>query len=314
MRLAASLILLLLLGVAVVQWRAAAREASARAAFPAEGVFVEVDGRRVHAVQMGAGPDVVLIHGSSGNLRDYTFALAPALAKKYRVTVFDRPGLGWSDRLEPGAEGSGAQGRHLKQAADALGVEMPVVLGQSYGAAVALAWVLDHPGETRAMVSVAGPSHLWEGPLPFVYQINSSWFGSRFIVPILTGFVPDSYLQRSIEGVFAPQAVPEGYSAALGAELALTRTALRANAAQRASLKGEIAKLVPRYGGFPVPLEIVHGDADTLVSVEIHGKLMVKDTDKARLTTLEGIGHTPHHVAVEAVAAAVDRAFERGGR
>ncbi|WP_419739722.1 hypothetical protein [Ruegeria sp.] len=74
-------------------WRAAQSEARAAQAFPPEGQILDVDGIAVHAVVMGDGPDVVLIHGSSGNTRDMTFALAPILAKNYRVIVFDRPGL-----------------------------------------------------------------------------------------------------------------------------------------------------------------------------------------------------------------------------
>ena len=39
------------------------------------GQFIDVDGHRVHAVSKGSGPDLVLIHGSSGNTRDiYPFA------------------------------------------------------------------------------------------------------------------------------------------------------------------------------------------------------------------------------------------------
>ncbi|MGR3435557.1 MAG: alpha/beta fold hydrolase, partial [Shimia sp.] len=51
---------------------AAHREAEGRAAFPPEGRLIEVEGVQVHAVQTGDGPDLVLIHGASGNTRDFT--------------------------------------------------------------------------------------------------------------------------------------------------------------------------------------------------------------------------------------------------
>ena len=55
---------------------------------------MEVNGKLIPAIVMGEGPDIVLIHGSSGNLRDYTTSIASELANSYRVKLFDRPGLG----------------------------------------------------------------------------------------------------------------------------------------------------------------------------------------------------------------------------
>lgn len=309
-RLALSLLVLLVV-VAAVMWRAGAREAAAQAAFPPEGEIVIVDGRKVHAVQMGVGPDLVLIHGSAANARDFTFALAPALAENYRVTVFDRPGLGWSDRLPRGAEGIAEQAAHLKAAADALGVTRPIVLGQSYGGAVALAWALDHPEDIRAVVTLGGPSHPWPGDTPLLYKVTGSTLGSALVVPALTALVPDSYLENAIAGVFVPQTPPEGYSEHFGAALALSRTALRANAAHRLTIKSEIIAMVPRYANFPVPLEILHGTEDKTVFLEVHAEPMIADTSQARLTRLQGIGHTPQHSAMDEVLAAVDRAASR---
>ena len=97
--LALSLFAIALVGmVAVVQWRAAAREASVEAQYPPSGQFVEVDGTKIHLKISGQGPDIVLIHGASGSLRDFTFDLVGRLDDNYRVIAVDRPGLGWSER------------------------------------------------------------------------------------------------------------------------------------------------------------------------------------------------------------------------
>ncbi|MFN3614569.1 MAG: alpha/beta fold hydrolase, partial [Rubrimonas sp.] len=47
------------------------RPAAADAAAPS-GRFVTVDGLRIHYVDQGEGTPVVLLHGASGNLRDFT--------------------------------------------------------------------------------------------------------------------------------------------------------------------------------------------------------------------------------------------------
>ena len=58
--------------IGLVQWRAARHEAAARAAHPPSGEILTIDGIAVHARVMGQGPDLVLIHGASGNLNDFT--------------------------------------------------------------------------------------------------------------------------------------------------------------------------------------------------------------------------------------------------
>lgn len=312
-KLGLSLLLLILFATGVVQWRVFARESAARKAFPPQGHLIEVNGRTVHGVVMGDGPDLVLIHGSSGNTRDFTYSLAEKLAPDYRLIILDRPGLGWSQRLARGAEGIAEQAAQLKAAAEAFGAARPLVLGQSYGGAVALSWATQFPQDVSGVITLGGVSHRWNGEAPVVYRTASSWFGSTFLVPVITAFVPERYLQNSIEGVFVPQNAPEGYSAYIGAPLSVTREALRATATQRTSLKSEIIAMEPLYSDLSMPLEVVHGTADRTVWIEVHGEQMIKDTDQARLTPLEGIGHMPHHVAQTPVIEAIHRAASRAG-
>jgi len=103
------LALLLIGAVAAVQWRAGVRERAAEAAYPPTGQLIDAGGTTVHAqvmgLEAGAGPDLVLIHGASGNLRDFTTGFAQSLAERYRIILFDRPGLGWTER-PPGHGGA----------------------------------------------------------------------------------------------------------------------------------------------------------------------------------------------------------------
>ena len=129
----------LLVAVIWVDARASKREALAAELYPPLGQFLTVNGLQIHAHVLGSGPDLVLIHGASGNTRDFSFGMMEQLSTRYRVIAFDRPGLGWSERLPKGQDGLLEQAEVLQQAALALGAEKPLVLGQSYGGAVALA-------------------------------------------------------------------------------------------------------------------------------------------------------------------------------
>lgn len=307
----AGLLIALALFAALVVWRAAHNEARAEATTPPDGQLIDLDGVQVHAVVMGQGPDLVLIHGSSGNTRDMTFSLAPALADRYRVIVFDRPGLGYTHPISPTGATLSQQADLLVRAAKTLGATKPIVMGQSYGGAVALAWAVHHPDDLAALVPVAPPTHPWATPLDRFYQITSSRLGRALVIPMITALVSDARVAREVEAVFAPQSAPAGYTGYIGAGLTLRRDSMRANAVQRANLLEEITDLWPNYARISVPTEIVHGTADTIVSLTIHSEKLVQDIPGAVLTRLEGIGHMPHQIAQGDVIAAIDRAARR---
>lgn len=304
--------LVLVLGFAALTlWRAARNEAASEAHASAVGQIIEVDGHRIHAFVKGEGPDLVLIHGSSGNLRDFTFSLVDQLTARYRVIVFDRPGLGYSDPVNPKGASIVEQAMVLQQAAAQLGANKPIVLGQSYGGSVALAWAVHRPQNLSALVTLAAPGKPWNSPLPRLYVLNSHPLWGRLLPPIIAGWISPGRVAREVEEVFAPQAAPEGYAEHFGTGLTLRRKSLRANALQRAQLLDEIKELSPRLSEISVPMQILHGDADTTVSLEIHARPMAAEIASAELTILPGIGHMPHHVAQQDVLDAIDRAAAR---
>lgn len=296
---------------ALTGWRLSTREAAALAAHPPVGQIITVDGARVHALVRGAGPDLVLIHGASGNLRDFTFALVDRLAQSYRVIAFDRPGFGHSDPLPAGDYSLDSQALRLRKAAATLGVTRPVVLGQSYGGAVALSWALQDP--PAALVLVAGVSMPWPGKLDPWYRVTSTPLGRATLVPLASAFVPESYVRSAVGRVFAPQMAPEGYLDHLGLDLTLRRQTMTTNVAQINSLRPQVVEMLPKYSGLNVPVELIHGDADTIVPLTVHSAELVKHLPQAQVTVLPGVGHMPHHTNPEAVIEAIDRAARRAG-
>ncbi len=317
------MVLLLLCGLAlfaVVQWRAGANEKAAEAAYPPSGQFVDIDGTRIHMHVSGAGPDVVLIHGASGSLRDATFRLAGLLEKDFRVIAMDRPGMGWSDR-PPGYGGiwnvapepPALQAQLLQKAADTAGVTNPVVVGHSYGGAVALAWALERPEDTAALVLLAAASNPWEGDLGALYRINSSRIGSAFVIPLITAFAPRSTVEDTVSSIFEPQEVPDGYLEHFGPQMTLRRGTMRANAQQVNGLRPFIVEMSRQYNTLKMPVEIVHGTEDTIVPLHVHSEPLDSQIDSAVLTRLEGVGHMPQHVRTEEVLAAIGRAAARAG-
>lgn len=277
------------------------------------GEVLKIDGRDVHAVQAGQGPDVILLHGAGGNVRDFTFDLIGRLAGEFRVTAFDRPGLGHSERLHEDGESPAEQAAVLERATAAMGLGPAILVGHSFGGAVALAWALDAPARAAALVSLAGAKLPWDGGLGPFYELTASQFGGLFLVPLISAFTPRAVAQNTIARIFDPDPVPEGYTDHIGFELSLRPATLRANTRQVNGLKPHIRKMSARYDTLAMPIEILHGNADEIVPIDIHSRPFAAQVPSARLTELDGVGHMPHHADPEAAVAAIRRAAARAG-
>ncbi|MBL3608575.1 alpha/beta fold hydrolase [Rhodovulum sulfidophilum] len=277
------------------------------------GRLIEIDGRQVHAHQEGSGPDVILLHGAGGNTRDFTFDLLHRLSADFRVTAFDRPGLGHTDPLHPNGESPAEQAAVLEAASRGLGLGPAVLVGHSFGGAVALAWALDHPERAAAIVSLAGAAMPWPGGLGPYYELVSSDFGSMFMVPLISAFVPRFVAEQTIARIFEPDPVPQGYGDHIGIALSLRPETLRANTRQVNGLKPHIRAMADRYDDLKMPIEILHGTADRIVPIEVHSRPLAERLANVHLTELDGIGHMPHHADPEAAVAAIRRAAKRAG-
>jgi pimeloyl-ACP methyl ester carboxylesterase len=299
-------------GVFFVDRKAAAHEARANAAYPPEGQIIMVDGLRVHAVVAGEGPDLILIHGASGNLRDFTFSLISQLTAQYRVIAFDRPGLGWSDPLRENNTSPAAQAAHMRRAADQMGVENPIVLGHSYGGAVAMAWALDN-ADTSALVLVSAATMPWDGGIWYMHNVMGNPIGGWTAVPLITAFAGDATAESATRDIFQPDTMPVGYLAHIGASLTMRRTTLQANSAQVAGLKPFIIDMRARYTSLTLPIEAVHGDTDTIVPLRVHSGPLSALLPNVNLTVLPDTGHMPQHAQEPQVLAAIDRAAARAG-
>lgn len=276
-------------------------------AYPAEGEMLDVGGSTVHVIRQGrAGPVVLMIHGASANAREFDWTLAPRLSGDMRVLMADRPGHGYSQRFDD-AETLGAQARQMAGVLDQLAPgEQAVVVGHSFGGAVALRLALDRPDLVSGLVLLAPVTHDWGDG-------GTAWYNTLaappVIGPMFSQLLPlagPAQVKGGIDSVFKPAPAPDGYyeNSALG--LLFRPSNFRANARDMTALKDELAVQSARYPELAMPIVGFSGSQDTVVSPKLHiGRL--KKQAAVDLVILPDEGHMPHHGEGGAVAEAIRR-------
>ena len=281
---------------------------------PPIGQFIEVDGERLHLLDTGPKesllPPIVLIHGASGNLRDMKMALGDRLSASRRVIVVDRPGRGYSTRPAGGWRLQSQAGL-IHDAVAKLGVEKPIVVGQSFGGAVALSYALEYQDDLSGLVLLAAVSHEWPGGVAW-YNNASGWpvIGTllrRIVIPI---YAPIAAKGGVIDS-FKPDEAPEGYYEKSGLTLLFRAGDFKNNAADIRCLKPQIVAMQGRYSGIHLPTAIVTGADDKTVSPTLHSAALAREIPDAYYEVIPDTGHALHHSETAKVIAAIDLVTEK---
>jgi pimeloyl-ACP methyl ester carboxylesterase len=102
----------------------------------------------------GSGPPLVMIMGYPGTMEYWDPTLVDALARHYRVVVFDNAGLGATERL-PGQLTIDAMARQTGALITTLRLSRPDVLGWSMGGMIAQALAVLDPSQVGRLVLCA---------------------------------------------------------------------------------------------------------------------------------------------------------------
>lgn len=109
------------------------------------------NGVKINYQCVGEGSDVILVHGLATNHAFWRFEVLMALAKKYRVTVFDLRGHGYSDMPDSGYTCNN-MAEDLYRLFEHLKITKANIVGHSLGGVVALKYAVLHPDMVESLI------------------------------------------------------------------------------------------------------------------------------------------------------------------
>ncbi|HWG90366.1 MAG TPA: alpha/beta fold hydrolase [Candidatus Thermoplasmatota archaeon] len=251
-----------------------------------------VEGHRVHYLEAGEGPTVVLNHGF-GAWSECTWRhTIGVLSRDFRVLAPDMVGFGYSDKppleffseedvLEPPV-------RILRGFLDEVGVDRAAMVGLSFGGAVSLRFALDHPERTSALGLVSSfglgrAIHYAYRTLAFpnlAVRLWSSPDPSR-VKLFLRGIVrnPECFSDSFLEEVVQVMGMPGSTHAVQAAAHAI-------------GLSGQRVNYLPNLVSVRAPSLVVWGARDPVFPLR-HARRAARALPNAKLHVLPDCGHLP---------------------
>jgi len=234
---------------------------------PRRTIWNNVAGSRMHAVVVGNGPPVVLVHGY-GVSGTYMLPLARALAPSYSAFVPDLPGQGKSEQLR-GKVSLGSLADALGDWIEANGLDRPTLVANSMGCQIVTELAAHRPAEAGPLVLI-GPT------------VDPARRGGRHQ---LFGALRDAAREPlSLVAIAARDDAAVG----LRALLATARVVLADRIEDRLPLIEQ-------------PTVVVHGEADGFISREWAERVATL-LPRGRLVPIAGEPHAVHYTRPDLVA------------
>jgi pimeloyl-ACP methyl ester carboxylesterase len=245
------------------------------------GRLIDINGYRVHVLDEGSGPSIVLIHGFGGHTYSFRY-LIPRLARDHRVVAVDLKGYGYSERDAGAGLSRTDQVIMLRDLFKHLEITRAVVVGHSMGGMIAQRFAAEFPGLVQALVLVAtARGNGRGGPPAFVVQLPPRLL--RPMLPVVSGMAARRILELSFYDRRA--LTPE-------VEAEYLRPARI-----RGSMDGLLASIRDRTRDEPIdltavrqPVLVLVGEADRIIPRTASEELQ-QAFPQARIAVIERAGH-----------------------
>ncbi len=254
-----------------------------------EAHTVPVGSCRVHVLEGGEGPPVLLLHGFGGRADiQWKEQFRPLVRSGRRVIVPDLAGFG-DTRCDPFDPSIHAQVRLVLGVLDALSVERADVVGVSYGGLVAWGLAGFHPERVGTLVLVDTPG-------PVVRSVDRATMRQRLGVERIEDLLlPDDAddMRRLLRLAWTdPPPVPDRALESVRAGLFAPHRAEQEALLAWLDREGQAA--AARTPAPTAPTVLIWGERDPLFPVEVARRIQGVLGGPSRLEVVPGASHTPN--------------------
>jgi pimeloyl-ACP methyl ester carboxylesterase len=255
----------------------------------AESLMTSIGGHRVHYLQAGSGPALVLLHGLVGTAAHWRRSME-ILATDSTVYAMDALGAGHSERVRGLDSSLIATADRVIAFMDAAEIDKADLCGTSHGGAVAMMCAARHPERIRSLVlhAPANPFSTIADPMVHFYRTGlGKWFAHR--IPKMPPQLQSLALGRMYgDATRVQEGDAEGYVASL-------------------AIPGTVGHILNIMDGWFddmhdlesvlyqlrfIPTLLLWGTKDRAVSLE-SGYTLSKYLDRSEMVMIPGAGHLP---------------------
>jgi pimeloyl-ACP methyl ester carboxylesterase len=267
----------------------------------ATSVLSTIDGRRLHHLETGSGPPLVLLHGASGGAANW-YRVLGQLSPSHHIRAPDLPGFGFSEALEPVAPLGTQVAELLIRWLDVQQVRRFAVAGTSFGGLVALRMaqlapervhsvaVIDTVGFGRSLPLALRLAFL---PLLHAFALRPSRRGTRWQLEKLMTAEPGRLRNADRDALL--EYLWQSASAGDQRRLARAFRLFASVAGQREVLSDAELR------SFPARLLILWGERDRFLPV-VHARRAAALVPRAQCRIIPRAGHSPNWEAPDEVA------------
>jgi magnesium chelatase accessory protein len=263
--------------------------------------FVKAGGLTWHVQVMGAGPVLLLLHGTGAATHSWR-ALMPLLAERFTVVAPDLPGHGFTRGALSGGPTLPGVSRAVAALMTALELTPTLIVGHSAGAAIAIRMVLDKLATPDAIVGLSAAL------LPFP-GLAAQLFPTLAKLLFLNPFAPHIFARIAQTpgevGRFLPRATGstidaagvDGYARLFAKPGHIRGTISMMASWDLDSLKRDLPRLA-------VPLLLAHGEADAAIPIA-KAREATTLVPEGRFESLGPLGHLAHEERPELVSSLI---------